>query len=322
MKLLITALALAVPTYIYTWLVRSVDRYEKEPPLYLAYAFVWGAVPAIAAVLVLQGAFSVPVTLFLGDDSLESQFVQAALGAPITEELLKGVAVAIIYFLWRQEFDGWVDGMVYGAMAGLGFAYVENVFYLMGAETWQGWGTLFAIRALVFGGLHGFWSALTGIGFGLARYRLDQMSRVLIIAGGLLLAMVGHFIHNAASVLIEVTHGATITLALLNYGALLGVMVLLWWIAGWVDRDRLQRYLQDEVPHVLPPLLYEAICSRRYWVRLQASGLSLAQQQQLLQLASELAQKKLQFCKMGDEGGNQAEIDRLRAAMRNLRTPR
>jgi RsiW-degrading membrane proteinase PrsW (M82 family) len=134
MKLLITAIALTVPTAIYIFLVRSVDRYEKEPPLYLAYAFIWGAVPAIIAALVLQIAFSIPVMLLFGDATLQSELVQAAVGAPVSEEILKGMAVALIYLTQRQEFDGWVDGMVYGAMAGFGFAYVENIFYLMGTS--------------------------------------------------------------------------------------------------------------------------------------------------------------------------------------------
>ncbi|MDA0673842.1 MAG: PrsW family intramembrane metalloprotease, partial [Cyanobacteria bacterium] len=309
------AIALTVPTAIYISLVRSVDRYEKEPPLYLTYAFIWGAVPAIIAALVLQIAFSIPVALILGDASLESELVQAALGAPITEEILKGMAVALIYLTQRKEFDGWVDGMVYGAMAGFGFAYVENIFYLMGTTSTEEWITLFVLRTIVFGGLHGFWTALTGIGFGLARYRRNLFTKVFLISGGLLLAMVGHLIHNAAATLAVVTDGASILLALLNYGALAGVMALLWLVAAWVDRARLRQYLKDEVPTILSTKLYEALGHRRRWQQLGRLGLSKAQQRSLLQLAAELAQKKLQLQKMGDEGGNQAEIARLRQAI-------
>jgi hypothetical protein len=49
-------------------------------------------------------------------------------------------------------------------------------------------------------------------------------------------------------------------------------------------------------------------------------GLSKTQQRSLLQLAAELAQKKLQQQKMGDEGGNQAEITRLRQAIAALQS--
>jgi RsiW-degrading membrane proteinase PrsW (M82 family) len=318
MKLLITVLALMVPTGVYIGLVCSVDRYEKEPPKYLAAAFLWGALPAIVAAIILQVAFSIPVTLLLGDSSLESEFIQTAFGAPVTEELLKAVAVALIYITQRREFDGWVDGLVYGAVAGFGFAYVENILYLMGTSDWADWGTLFVLRTLVFGGLHGFWTALIGIGFGLARYRHSTIAKVTLITSGLLLAMVGHFIHNAAVTLVEVTDGASFSLALINYGALVGVMVLLWLIAPWVDRARLRQYLRDEVPAVLSASLYQALCSRRSYRQLTHLGWTRPQQQQLRQVTAELAQKKLQLLKMGDEQGNQAEIVQLRATLASL----
>ena len=320
MKLLITILALMVPTAFYIGLVCSVDRYEKEPPQYLAYAFLWGALPAIIAAIILQVAFSIPVTLLLGDTSLESEFIQAAFGAPITEELLKGAAVAILYTTQRREFDGWVDGLVYGAVAGFGFAYVVNILYLMGTVDWADWGTLFVLRTIVFGGLHGFWTALTGIGFGLARYRHSTAIKITLITSGLVLAMIGHFIHNAATTLIEVTDGASFALALLNYGALVGVMVLLWLMAPWVDRARLRQYLRDEVPGVLSDPVYKALCSFRSYQHLQALGWTRPQQQQLRQVAAELAQKKLQLLKMGDEQGNRAEIVQLRTTLAALKT--
>ncbi len=320
MKLLITILALMVPTAFYIWLVCTVDRYEKEPPQYLAAAFLWGALPAIIAAIILQVVFSIPVTLLLGDATLESEFIQAAFGAPITEEILKAVAVAIVYTTQRREFDGWVDGLVYGAVAGFGFAYVENILYLMGTLDWAEWGTLFVLRTIVFGGLHGFWTALIGIGFGLARYRHSTLAKISLITGGLVLAMIGHFIHNAAVTLVEVTDGASFLLALINYGTLVGVMVLLWLIAPWVDRARLRQYLRDEAPTVLPTPVYQALCRFRCYHHLARLGWSRPQQHQLRQIASELAQKKLQLAKMGDEQGNQAEISQLRATLANLNT--
>ncbi|MEO1095438.1 MAG: PrsW family intramembrane metalloprotease [Cyanobacteria bacterium J06638_28] len=315
MKFVVTALALAVPAYFYTQFVWSIDRYEKEPPLYLLYAFVWGAAPAIVAAVVLQGLLSVPIEWLFGQDNFVGDFTQVTVGAPVTEEVLKGMAIALIFITRRQEFDGWVDGIVYGATAGFGFAYVENIFYLMQTPTWEDWFVLFVLRALVFGGLHGFWTALTGIGFGLARYTRDRLMQVFIIAGGLLLAIVGHLVHNAAATLVEVTNGQSFSLAMLNYSVLTALMVALWWIAGVIDRARLKQYLQDEVPTIIPEGMYWAICDRGYTAKLAAIGVPEARQAQLLQLAGELAQKKLQLAKMGNEGGNTSEITQLRMAL-------
>lgn len=309
---------LAIPAYAYTQLVWSVDRYEKEPPLYLLYAFIWGAIPTVGVAVVLQTLLSVPILLLLGEGSLASELTQAAIGAPIIEEILKGIGVAILYLTCRREFDGWVDGIVYGATVGFGFAYVENIFYLMGTASGSEWVALFVLRAIVFGGLHGFWTALTGIGFGLARYTRDRLIQIFVIAGGLLLAIVGHLIHNAAATLVEVTNGTSLGLAFLNYGALASVMCLLWLVAGVIDRRRLKHHLREEVPAVISIEVYQAICDRRCRAKLTQLRIPRTVHKQLLQLAGELAQKKLQFTKMGDEGGNQAEIYRLRTALKGL----
>jgi len=318
LKLFITVWALAVPAYGYTQLVWSIDRYEKEPPLYLLYAFIWGAVPAIIAALVLQLILSVPISLVFGARSFAGELTQAAIGAPVTEEILKGMGVAILYLTRRREFDGWVDGIVYGATVGFGFAYVENIFYLLGTAGWEDWVVLFVLRALVFGGLHGFWTALVGIGFGLARYSRDRIVQISVITGGLSLAIIGHLIHNAAATLVEVTNGTSLGLAILNYAALATVMALLWGVAGAADRARLRQYLSDEVPWVLPDAVYRALCDRRYRARLVRLGIPKTCHEQLLQLAGELAQKKLQLAKMGNEDGNSEEINHLRAALRTL----
>lgn len=318
MKLLVTVLILLIPAYGYTRFIWSIDRYEKEPPLYLLLAFVWGAVPAVLAAIVLQLMFAIPVSLIFGGRSFAGELTQAALGAPVTEEVLKGIGVAVLYLTVRREFDGWVDGMVYGAAVGFGFAYIENIVYLMGTQTWEEWGTLFVLRAIVFGGLHGFWTALTGIGFGLARYARSVWRQLFVISGGLLLAIVGHVIHNGAALLVEVTNGSSLGIALLNYGLLGGIMILLWFVAGMVDRARLQQYLRDEVPLIIPPAVYGAICDRHNHTKLAVLGLSTTQQKALLQLASELAQKKLQLIKMGNEGGNYQEIQHLRLALREF----
>ncbi|MFZ9740080.1 MAG: PrsW family intramembrane metalloprotease, partial [Prochlorotrichaceae cyanobacterium] len=131
MNILVTAIVVAIPTYFYAAIVRSIDRFEKEPIEYLIGAFCWGAVPSILVAIILQTILSVPVEVILGTETLAGAFVDTAITAPVTEEILKAMAVAAIYLTRRREFDGWVDGIVYGSMAGFGFAYVENILYLV-----------------------------------------------------------------------------------------------------------------------------------------------------------------------------------------------
>lgn len=312
LKLFLTIIIVAFPTYLYAWLVRSIDRFEKEPTSYLLGAFLWGALPSIILGIILQGMLSIPVGYALGEGSLAGTFAMAAIAAPVTEEILKAIVVAIIYFTWRREFDGWVDGIVYGATAGFGFAYVENILYLMGTETPQDWIVLFFLRVIILGFMHGFWTSLTGIGFGLARYMHNLFGKVLVITGGLIAAIAGHLIHNGALVFAEATQGATVLIAILNYALLGGLIVVLSIVAGIHERGTMRVYLREEVPNNLSQEDYQGLCG--------GNRIRIAPQRKrlLTQAAAELAQKKLQLAKMGEEGGNSSEIQQLQTHLREL----
>lgn len=160
-----TALA-AVPVFpmiaTFLWL----DRYEAEPGSLLAFAFAWGAGVATFGALVVNTASLQAIKASGGDPT-----VAAVLVAPVVEESLKGLAVLLILLVRRREFDGIVDGIVYAGMAGIGFAFVENVLYLGRtlAETGShGTAAVFIVRCLVSPFAHPLFTAATGVGIGLA----------------------------------------------------------------------------------------------------------------------------------------------------------
>jgi len=192
LQFLVTIVAVAIPTYLYMRIINGIDRYEKEPTRYLLGAFLWGAIPAIIVGILIELVLDIPVALVLGENTLGGQMITTALIPPVVEEILKAGAVAIIYLWRRHEFDGWVDGLVYGAMAGFGFAYVENVFYLLGTGNWSEWLSLFLLRVIVFGLMHGFWTSLTGIGFGVARNSTSRVYKFLAVTIGLSGAIASH----------------------------------------------------------------------------------------------------------------------------------
>ncbi|HEY3341676.1 MAG TPA: PrsW family intramembrane metalloprotease [Anaerolineae bacterium] len=309
-----TIIAVAIPTFLYVRIINGIDRYEKEPARYLLGAFLWGALPAVIAGILIELILDVPVALVLGDNTLGGQMISTALIPPVVEEILKAGAVAIIYLWRRREFDGWVDGLVYGAMAGFGFAFVENVFYILGTGNWSEWLSLFFLRVIVFGLMHGFWTSLTGIGFGVARNSTNPAHKLLAIVIGLSAAIVSHMVHNGALVLSGQSNGSTILVALVNYGALIVLLICLRLVAARSDRAIMQTYLRDEVPATLSPEAYADLCSTRTHA-LANLRLSTRQQRAFIQTAAELAQKKRQLVRLGDEGFNNAEIERLRTQM-------
>lgn len=190
---LVTGVVLAaVPVFpvisIFLWL----DRYEAEPIGLLAFAFAWGAGVATLGALVVNSASVIALESAGGDVTLASVVV-----APVVEETLKGMAVVAVLVLRRREFDGIVDGIVYAGMAGVGFAFVENILYLGRAlaET-GGVGTafVFVMRCVVSPFAHPLFTVATGIGLGLAVRRRNSVLTPLAPLLGWLVAV---FLHGA-----------------------------------------------------------------------------------------------------------------------------
>jgi len=314
MPVWLSVILIAIPTYLYARLVRSIDRFEQEPAKYLIVAFLWGAIPAAFIALVLQLIFSLPVSYVWGESA--SMVATAVIFAPLTEEVAKGLAVAAVYLWRRREFDGWVDGIVYGSTVGFGFAYVENIIYLAGTSSLGEWIQLFILRVIVLGFMHGFYTSLIGIGFGIARHAPSRSRALWSVALGWIAAIVTHAIHNASVTLIEASSGSTLLVTALNYGLLILLMLGLRWLSARRDRQMFHTYLADESPGVITPEAYAALVGIRGNVGARsASRLSGS----FYHLAGELAQRKRQLIEYGEGVGE--EIDRLRAELRALSYP-
>ena len=117
----------AAPVFILIYLL---DLYEREPiPLLLA-SFLWGAIAATQLAGFANAGWGLVVAR-VGGPEFASRWT-AALTAPLVEETLKGLGVVLIVLIARREVDDMMDGFVYGAVCGLGFAVVEDVFYFIG----------------------------------------------------------------------------------------------------------------------------------------------------------------------------------------------
>lgn len=198
---LVLAVVLAfVPTLVYAMFIWWLDRYEKEPVPLLLVAFMWGALPAIVLAFILEVAADAPLQQFLLPTHAE--VTGASLLAPIVEEAAKAIILVVLFLAYRREFDNVLDGVIYGAMVGLGFAFVENVLYFLSAGGDQGLPsieqmlTLWVLRAGVFGLNHSMFTAFTGAALGLARSLKKGWQRGLVPGLGLGTAMLFHAIHN------------------------------------------------------------------------------------------------------------------------------
>jgi RsiW-degrading membrane proteinase PrsW (M82 family) len=188
----------ALPVFL---LVYFLDLYEREPISLVIGAFLWGAVAATTLAIFANIGWGALIAQFL-DPDFAARWVPA-LTAPWTEEILKAAGVVLIYLIARREIDDIMDGFVYGALVGLGFAVIENVFYFIavfGGET-EGVLVGFFLRVIA-SGLYGhvLYTGLSGVGIAYFTTRRGEASlgKRLGVALALFgIAMLAHFLWNS-----------------------------------------------------------------------------------------------------------------------------
>ncbi|WP_396655345.1 PrsW family intramembrane metalloprotease [Microbacterium sp.] len=200
-SLLGMALAL-IPLAVVLAAVRLIDRWEPEPRVLVVLAFAWGAVASVAiALLVDLGLFLV----FRPALSPAQEALSAIVQAPIVEELAKGLGLLLIFVVGRRTFDGPVDGVVYGALVGAGFAFTENIQYFALAMADGGVAqttTTFFMRGILSPFAHAMFTAVTGFVLGLAARRGASTRGALgPWCAGLVGAVVLHAFWNGSAVL-------------------------------------------------------------------------------------------------------------------------
>ncbi|QIG41041.1 PrsW family intramembrane metalloprotease [Microbacterium sp. 4R-513] len=151
--------------------IRLIDRWEPEPRGLVIFALAWGAIAAVAIAL---GA-DLLIALVVGPrDTYAAEVFQTVVQAPIVEEFAKGLGVLIVYAIGRRAFDGPVDGIVYGALVGAGFAFTENIQYFAVSYLEGGVGeasTTFFVRGIMSPFAHVMFTSVTGFALGLAARR-------------------------------------------------------------------------------------------------------------------------------------------------------
>lgn len=249
----LSLIAAVIPTILYTLAFYLADRYEREPVWLVGIAFLWGAIPAIVASLI--GELLIGAPMINAPGSLAEAVVESAVVAPIVEEIFKGLALFALYRFFRNEFDGVLDGLTYGALIGFGFAMTENFLYFIGAFSEGGLvdlTVLIVLRAVVFGLNHAFYTGLLGIGFGMARHSHSSFARRAWISFGFLAAVGTHAIHNFGASIASVNGFGillSLTMAVLGVGLVLLALVLTW--------QQELKWLRDELREEIGILLSE-----------------------------------------------------------------
>ncbi|HRQ33741.1 MAG TPA: PrsW family intramembrane metalloprotease [Anaerolineales bacterium] len=309
------------PMLLFAAFVNWLDRYEKEPKMLLGSAFVWGAVIAGGGAFVLNTAFGIGVYVLTGSETA-TDFTTASIIAPVIEELLKGLAVGVVFLFFYKEFDSILDGIVYGAVTALGFAAIENVLYIYRngyqESGWEGFWTLVIVRVILVGWMHPFFTAFTGIGFALARLSKGVL-RIIAIPAGYALAVITHAFHNTFGSLVGGAQGFFLGILVDYLGYILMVAFIVWMIMR--ERNGLKRYLMEELNNGLISLQQYKTAVSFFQVQAHLKALvagNFKTTERFYQVLGELSHKKSQLERLGDESGNNKTIEQYRAELVKL----
>ncbi len=311
MALLVSIFFGFVPMFLYAAFIYWLDRYEKEPRALLGAAFLWGVVVAGGGAFIINTVLGIGIYIATGSEAL-TNLGTASVVAPVVEEILKGLAVAVVFLMFRKEFDSILDGIIYGGIVGLGFSAIENTLYIYRngylEGGWEGLFALVIVRVILVGWMHAFFTAFVGIGFAIARLNKNMFIKIIAPLAGLGVAIFTHAFHNTIGNFFSGLGSLGVVLFFDGIGYTLMFGFIIWMIVH--ERNVVKRQLVEEISNgLISQAQYQKALSP--WT-LTVAGLSGKAASRFYQTLGELAHKKEQYQRHGDENGNTEIIETLR----------
>lgn len=185
--LLSLALAVLPSILILVYFLRK-DRARPEPAGTVAMVFFLGILSTLPAILLELGI------QYLGSGLQNSRYLyppfRAYIVTGMVEEGLK-LFIVMRFAFRRRHFDEIMDGIMLTVAAGMGFACLENVLYVIG----RGFG-VGILRAFTSVPMHASVSAVMGYHIGIARFETGRSGRRKMIMRGFLTAVLLHGSYN------------------------------------------------------------------------------------------------------------------------------
>jgi hypothetical protein len=225
--------------------------------------------------------------------------------------------------MFRKEFDSVLDGVVYAAITAMGFAAIENVLYIYRngyqESGWEGFWVLVVIRVILVGWMHPFFTAFTGIGIAIAGMSRSVLVKIIAVSTGYAIAVTAHAFHNTFSGLIGGFEGL-IAGTFVDYVGYAVMLIFIIWMIIY-ERNILKKNLRDEVTNGLISQNQYTSAASFFQTNAHLSALTAGtfrSTSRFYQVCGELAHKKEQLARLGDENGNTMIIEKLRAELVQL----
>lgn len=180
--MLLVALAVAPGLAICIYILYR-DMYNREPAINMIMSFVWGAISIFPAIAVEK-----QLSVYLSS-SITSIVLSAFFSVALVEELSKFTALRL-YSFTRHSFDEPLDGIVYSVLISMGFATVENIFYI-----YQQGLSVALLRMFTSVPAHATFAIIMGYHAGKAKF--EHGRRKTLLLKGVLAATLAHGTYDA-----------------------------------------------------------------------------------------------------------------------------
>ncbi len=182
---ILIAMAVLPGILICVWIYQQ-DKFEKESLPTLLICFTWGAVSTVPAIIA-QSYFKG----WEDPGNMLNMAIYSFLIIALTEELSKFLFLRL-YAYPKDEFNEPMDGIVYAVMVGMGFATLENIFYVLSEDFG---GVKVAIgRAFTAVPAHAAFAVIMGAYIGLAKFIPEK--RNIYMLTGIALAVFFHGLYD------------------------------------------------------------------------------------------------------------------------------
>ena len=177
------------------------------------------------------------------------------------------------------------------------------------------------IRVILVGWQHPFYTAFIGIGLAISRTNNNGFVKFLAPLAGWALAMFSHSLHNFLASVPLLGDLTCLLGSLLDWTGVLFMFIVILW-ANWLEQKNIFLHMREEVQNgTISPAQYRTACSAWAqsfaWVSSILSGKFLATSR-FYQIVGELAHKKEQLRKHGEEDGNSALVQKYRRELSTL----
>ncbi len=199
----------AVMVYIYLR-----DKHELEPVWLVAFTFLLGCLTVVPPIF-LQG-FAYRYDIGTGPGFLQV-ILHAFLIVAITEEGAKFLLLRVFSYP-RKDFNEPFDGIVYSVMISMGFAAVENVWFVLAEPDFHKAASVGLLRIFTAVPAHATFGIIMGYYMGMAKFCAQD--KAIVMLKGFLLAVLFHGLYDFF--LMQNIHFGV------GIGALISLIVAVW----------------------------------------------------------------------------------------------